>query len=208
MQTLTEAALEHGNGGVFTRTELSFWIGGSDARQDSVLKRALASGEVLRIHRGIYCLAKKYVREEIDPFVLAQRILGPSYISLETALSVHGWIPEAGSAITSVSLDRAREFDTPLGLFSFSRVPQKTLLTGVRRVVKDPGGSYLLASPLKALADYVYVKKCDWESAEQVAARLQIEPGILACTAPHEFGPLLATYSSRRVRQFLKGVRP
>jgi hypothetical protein len=208
MQTLTEAALEHGNGRVFTRTELSFWLGGSAARQDSVLKRALASGEVVRIHRGLYCLAKKYVREDIDPFVLAQRIHGPSYISLETALSVHGWIPEAGSAITSVSLDRAREFDTPLGRFSFSRVPQKTLHTGVRRVVKDNGGSYLLASPLKALADYVYVRKCDWDSAGQIAASLGVDESDLAGVEAHEFGPLLDTYSSRRVRQFLKGLKP
>ena len=29
---------------------------------------------------------------------------------------------------------------------------------------KEDGGSFLLASPLKALADYVYVHKCDWDS--------------------------------------------
>jgi hypothetical protein len=93
---------------------------------------------------------------------VAQRIHGPGYISLETALSHHAWIPEAVYAVTSASLDRSNEFDTPPGHFSFTRVPQETLYAEVSRVEKEDGDSFLLASPLKALADYVYVHKCDW----------------------------------------------
>ncbi|MCX5682268.1 MAG: type IV toxin-antitoxin system AbiEi family antitoxin domain-containing protein, partial [Planctomycetota bacterium] len=143
MQSLTEIALEKAAGGVFTRPEVACWIGGSPDRQFSLLKRALAAGEVVRIHRGLYCLAAKYLRQKIDPLVLAQRIYGPSYISLETALSYHGWIPEAVYVVTSTSLDRSREFDTPMGHFSFTRVPQKTFYAEVMRVEKEGGGSFL-----------------------------------------------------------------
>ncbi len=207
MQRLTELALERALGRVFTRSEVACWVGGSPGRQYSLLKRALAAGEVVRIHRGLYCLARKYVPQEIDPLVLAQRIHGPSYISLETALSHHGWIPEAVYAVTSVSLDRSREFDTPLGWFSFVRVPQKTLYAGVARVENGRGDGLLLASPIKALADYVYVHKCDWDSARPVVESLRIDESHLADVDAAEFGSLSGNYSSKRVRRFLEGLR-
>jgi len=207
MQTLTEIALEKAAGGAFTLPEATCWIGGSPDRRFSLLKRAMAAGEVVRIHRGLYCLATKYLRQKIDPLVLAQRIYGPSYISLETALSYHGWIPEAVYAVTNTSLERAREFDTPLGHFSFTRVPQKTFYAEVERVEKEDGGGFLLASPLKALADYVYVHKCDWRSARPVVESLRVDETSLAAAAPASFERLLANYAARRVRRFLEGLR-
>jgi hypothetical protein len=207
MQNLTEIALEKAARGVFTRPEVACWTGGSPDRQFSLLKRAVAAGEVVRIHRGLYCLAAKYLRQKIDPLVLAQRIYGPSYISLETALSYHNWIPEAVYAVTSTSLDRSREFDTPMGRFSFTRVPQKTFYAEVKRVEKEGGGSFLLASPLKALADYVYAHRCDWNSARPVVESLRVDESSLAAADLPSFDRLLANYTARRVRQFLKGLR-
>lgn len=239
MNLLTEIALENAQAGIFTRPEVACWVGGTSQRQFSLVKRALASGEIVRIHRGLYCLAAKYLRQKADPLVLAQRVYGPSYISLETALSYHGWIPEAVYTITSTSLDRSREFDTPLGHFSFTPVPQGVFYTEVTRVQKDGSGnadgtgygggsgsgggfgdgsgyggpsvsvreSFLLASPLKALADYVYVHKCDWDSARPVVESLRVDEGLLASVAPEAFDPLLANYSSLRVRRFLGGLR-
>ena len=209
MQTLTEIALEQADHGVFTRQEIDFWSPGSPDRQFSLLKRALAAGEVVRVHRGLYALAAKYLREKIDPLALAQRIHGPSYISLETALSRHGWIPEAVYTITSVSMDRAREFDTPLGRFSFTRVPQKIFYAAVDRVEveNDQGGSFLLASPLKALVDYAYVHKCDWTSAQPIVESLRVDESALAGVTAEEFDVLAGNYTSQRVRRFLKGLR-
>ena len=205
MQRLTEIALEKAVAGIFTRPEVACWVGGRADRQFGLLKRAMKSGEVVRIHRGLYCLATKYLRQKVDPFVLAQRIYGPSYISLETALSYHGWIPEAVYTITSTSLDRSREFDTPLGHFSFTRVPQVTFYMEVTRVEKD--GSFLLASPLKALADYVHVHKLDWASARPVVEGLRVDESLLASVEAEMFGRLLANYHSLRVRRFLEGLR-
>ena len=207
MQQLTEIALEKAVAGVFTRPEVACWVGGSPNRQFGLLKRALKAGEVVRIHRGLYCLATKYLRQKVDPLVLAQRIYGPSYISLETALSYHGWIPEAVYAVTSVSLDRSREFDTPLEHFSFTRIPQAVFYTEVTRVEKEEAGSFLLASPLKALADYVYVHKRDWTSASPVVGSLRVGEDMLATIEDEEFDRLRDNYSSLRVRRFLDSLR-
>ena len=207
MNSLTEIALERAWAGVFTRPEVACWVGGSPKRQFGLTNRALASGEVVRIHRGLYCLAAKYLRQKPDPLVLAQRIYGPSYISLETALSYHGWIPEAVYTVTSVCLERSRQYDTPLGAFSFTHVPQATLLAEVSRAEKEAGGSFLIASPLKALADYVYVHKCNWVSARPVVESLRVDESLLTSVPPEEFERLLANYSSGRLRRFLDGLR-
>lgn len=206
MQRLTEIALEKAVDGVFTRPEVACWVGGSQNRQFALIKRALGAGEILRVHRGLYCLAAKYLRQKLDPFVLAQRIYGPSYISLETALSHHGWIPEAVYAITSVCMDRSREFDTPLGHFSFARVPQRALYAEVARVETE-AGSFLLAAPLKALADYIYVHKNDWDSARPVIQSLRVDEENLASVDSQAFDRLASNYASLRVRRFLEGLR-
>ena len=197
--------------------ELARWVGGSSNRRFALLKRALKSGEVIRIHRGLYCLGSKYLRQKPDPLVLAQRIYGPSYISLETALSYHGWIPEAVYAITSASMDRSREFETPLGQFSFTRIPQKVFYKEVTRVEKEGGSkneqgfhiseSFLMASPLKALADYVYAHRLDWISANPVIESLRVDESSLSGVKVEAFDRLLANYSSRRVRRFLEALR-
>ena len=207
MQQLTEIAMQKAPSGIFTRPEVACWVGGGPQRQFSMLKRAVAAGEVVRVHRSLYCLADKYLRQKLDLRVLAQRIYGPSYISLESALSHHGWIPEAVYAVTSVSLERSREYDTPLGVFGFTRVPQKTLYAEVPRVEEPNAGSFLLASPLKALADYVYVHKCDWNSARPVIESLRIDENLLAGIESGRLDRLAGNYSSRRVRRFLKGLR-
>lgn len=210
MQRLTEIVLEKSDTGAFSLLELSRWVGGTSDRRFGLLKRALKSGEVIRIHRGLYSLAPRYLRRKSDPLVFAQWIHGPSYISLETALSYHGWIPEAVYAVTSACMDRAREFETPFGHFSFTRIPQKVFYTEVTRMENRGGqgmGSFLMASPLKALADYVYARRVDWASARPVIESLRVDEGSLAGIHPQALELLIDNYTSRRVRRFLEGVR-
>ena len=207
MQTVTEIALEKAERGVFTRTQAALWVGSRGARLDALLKRAVASREVWRVHRGLYCLSDRYTRDRINPMELAQRMHGPSYISLETALSYHGWIPEAVHAVTSVVLGRSRTFDTPVGLFSFTRVPQPRFLSGVRRVSVDGGGAFFLATPLKALADHVYVQRCDCYSAVPVVESLRVEDESLAELTGELFDEVASAYNPGRVSRFLAGLR-
>jgi Predicted transcriptional regulator len=132
MKRLTEVAIQRCRAGVFTRAEVALWLQGSADAETAIIKRALASGEVIRVCRGIYCLAPQHRERPLDAFALAERILGPSYVSLESALAHHGWLPEAVEMVTSVCDLRSREFRTPVGVFRFSRVPQSSCLLGCR----------------------------------------------------------------------------
>ena len=207
MQTITEIALEKAERGVFTRDQAALWVGSRGARLDALLKRAVVSREVWRIHRGLYCLSDRYLPGKINPLELALRVHGPSYVSLETALSYHGWIPEAVHAVTSVALGRSRTFNTPVGLFSFTRVPQRSFLAGVRRVSEEGGGAFFLATPLKALADHVYVQQCNWLSAAPIVQSLRVDPEYLAELTGELFDEVMSAYKPGRVSRFLAGLR-
>jgi hypothetical protein len=207
MQTLTELALERADRGIFTREQAALWAENKGPRLDALLKRAVNSGEVWRIHRGLYCLSRRYLSAKINPFELAQLIHGPSYVSMESALSHHGWTPEAVYSITSASLDRSRTFTTPLGPFSFVRVPQVVFLAGVRRISTEGGGAFFLATPLKALADLVYVQKHEWQTSIPVKESLRVADESLAGLPGELFDEVMLAYRSSRVLRFLSGLR-
>lgn len=207
MNKLTEKMFETVPHGYFTSQDVAALFPQSDNKRYSLVKRAIASGEIIHIRRGLYCLAPKYQKKKINPYALAERIYGPSYISLESALSWHGWIPEAVYTVTSASFGKSKEFKTPLGMFSYSRVPQKVFYTCVERLTDEAGDVLLMASPLKALADYVYVQKKDWVGVEPAVKSLRIEPEEFESAAADDIDTLIENYKSRRVMNFLKGLR-
>jgi hypothetical protein len=208
MQKITELALGRVPWGFFTRAEAATWLGVSTAALDALLKRAVQAGEILRIRRGLFCLTRRFLAAPPNPLGLAQLVYGPSYLSSETALSWHGWIPEAVQAVVSTGLGRSREFVTPLGTYAFQRVPQQSLMSGVQRIAEPaPHVSYFMARPLKALADYVYTHHCDWRDTGPLRGSLRIEEDALANLSAADFDELQGQYRSGRVRRFLDGLR-
>jgi len=130
MNRLTKKIIANIPNPLFTAKELVVLEPSSDNVRYALVKRALADGDILRIRRGLYTLSPLYRKTGINPLSAAQLIYGPSYISLETALSVHGLIPEGVRDITSVTLRPSKEFDTPIGHFSYVRIPQKPSMPG------------------------------------------------------------------------------
>jgi len=191
----------------FTSQDVATLFPGSEDRRYGLVKRAIASGEIIHIRRGLYCLAPKYQKRCINLCALAQHVYGPSYISLESALSWHGWIPEAVYTITSASFKKSKEFNTPLGLFSYDRIPQKLFYTEVKRLTDESKNVFLMASPLKALADYVYVRQKDWTGIDPVINNLRVEPEEFKQVTCDTLEGLISNYSNSRVKKFLEGLR-
>ena len=191
--------------GVFTQSDVTASVDGTDFSRHGLIKRAMSAGEILNIRRGLYCLAPEFQKKPVSVYSLAQRIYGPSYISMETALSHHGWIPEAVYACTCVSFGNSKEFETPLGVFSYTRVPQHTFFLGVERCNDENGNVFFMASPAKALADYLYVHQSNWTGIEEPIGSLRIDEDELACVTAEELEALLDNYSNGRVKRFLTG---
>ena len=208
MQTLTELVLSHSQHSCFSVEELVHLIPGTDDARYNLVKRALAAGEIIRIRRGLYCLAPQYRRSPLNLFAVAQHVYGPSYISLESALSHHGWIPEAVYTVTSASFGESTVFETPVGTFSYTRVPQDSFYAAVDRVPDTASGDIaLIARPLKALSDYVYAYRKDWSSSEPAIESLRIEPEDLSELSSKEIEEVMHSYRNKRVIRFLSALR-
>lgn len=172
----------------------------------SKIKRLVMQHKLLHMRRGLYCLTDAIgYPAKPHPFELASYIYGPSYISLESALSYHGLIPELVVTTTSVCTKRSKTFHTPLGVFSFSHLPEENFLTEVA-LVEENHYQFFIAKPWKAIADYVYCYKKDWLGIEPLLQSLRIDFEDLPALSDKELASLDAYYHQRRLSRFLKGV--
>ncbi len=125
----------------------------------SQLSRWVSTGKLLSLRRGVYAVAAPYRRRDPHAFEIANILVRPSYVSLESALAFHGLIPEAVFATTSVTTAVPGSFDTPLGRFDFRHV-SPALMWGYaeERLGASGSGTALVARPEKALLDLVYLR--------------------------------------------------
>lgn len=202
MSTFTEALRDRLPGEYFSDTEVRALVPGSDHSRYGLMKRAIAKEEILAIRRGIYAFGKRYQRRSPNLFELAQRIYFPSYVSLESALSYHGWIPEAAYTTASISAKRSQRFETPLGLFTYARLP-RFHFDGVERI-ENQGTIFLMATPAKAIADYVLVNKVEVKSPRKFLESLRLEEEHLAQLLPSALTELAQSYRSKRLARFAR----
>ena len=189
-----------------TDVELSLLFEGSEDSRYGQVKRLLAQKKMLRLRRGLYCLTEKIGHIKTHPFELAQYIYGPSYISLESALSFHRLIPEAVHGITSVCIKRSKEIETPLGVFSYARCPVTNFYTSVELVTENHG-QFFMAKPWKAICDYVFCYKKNWGQLDPLFLSLRIDPDDLSILCDDEMERLDNYYQHRRLSLFLSIVQ-
>jgi len=123
--------------------------------RDRVTK-LLRSGELVRVKKGLY--VSNDSRDWYSREVLANLIYGPSYVSLEYALRYYGLIPEAVETVTSVTTQKRKRYDTPLGRFEYEHLPVLSYAPGVCYIAVDARRGFLIASPEKALIDTLAVR--------------------------------------------------
>jgi predicted transcriptional regulator of viral defense system len=204
MSTLVEKIKGFIPNDFFSDAELMRILPNSANSRYGLVKRAIASGDIIHVRRGLYVLSKKHQRAGIDLMELAQVVYAPSYISLESALSYHGWIPEGVRTTTSVSRNRSREFTTPLGVFSYSRMPKYNYI-GVERIGRGRS-LFLMAEPTKALIDLVFVYKKDWRGRDPLLSSLRIEPENFNLIDKEILSRLKKEKLGRRVNCFIDGL--
>lgn len=136
---------------VFTPRELKDIFGASQETASVFISHNLGRGGIfLKLRNGLYMIKDSFVSHSF----IANKLYGPSYVSLQTALSHYGIIPEVVYATTSVTLKLTREFSTPKGDFIYRRIKKKAFTGyGLRQIDQD---NALFAEPEKALADYLY----------------------------------------------------
>ena len=122
-------------------------------RPNDKISEWLADQSLVAIKRGLYVCNPVRTGRSVSLPLIANQLYGPSYVSLDYALSHYGLIPETVHQITSVTTRRAKSYDTPLGCFSYERLALNVYPLGMVSTRNDAGHYYLMASREKALCD-------------------------------------------------------
>jgi len=119
------------------------------------ISNLVKSGELVRLKKGFYTLSEAYLTKSIDLISVANMLYTPSYVSFDYALSYYGMIPERVSEITSATSKNEKLFETPIGRFSYKKVPLKAYSLGIDWVYDESEGGKFIATPEKALCDKI-----------------------------------------------------
>jgi hypothetical protein len=125
---------------------------------------------------------------------------------METALAFHQWIPEQVVMVISVTANgRNRAFKTPLGDFYYYQLPinEYTFFNEVG-YERENEHSFLIATPLRALCDLIYIKKVDYPGIHFLEEGLRIDRSDLELINLDSIHSLQQVYRSSRVQYFLR----
>lgn len=205
-QQITAAGLaDH----VLRERQLARLLGGGDARRYGLVNRALKEGALLRIKRGIYVLGQRYRSDTVHPFSIAQGLVPGSYISFESALAWHGWIPEAVFLTASVSPGRKtlHYVTSDFGAFDFHPLATADyhFLTAVDRVQMGKLTAFV-AQPLRALMDLVALRKEPWTGIDWLTHGMRIDTKKLMSLGRNDFAKLKTVYKHKAVNAFLAAL--
>lgn len=110
-------------------------------------------GKVRKIRNKFYIFAD-FTPQNLDYYLIANRIYSPSYISLELALNHYGIIPEGVMQYTSVTTNRTNAYETDFGQFTYKSI-KGDLFWGYK-VIEDGDIGLKIADLEKAILDTIY----------------------------------------------------
>ena len=119
------------------------------ARPNDKISELVRTGTLTRLKKGLYTLSDNPL---LSRELVANHLHGPSYVSCHWALSYYGLIPEAVASVSSVCIDRAREYCNSLGRFTYHSVPARYYKFGLTS--QGSGlSAFVIATPTKSLCD-------------------------------------------------------
>jgi len=120
----------------------------------NALSRWTKAGRFVRLKRNLYEFVEPGSESNISDVCVANKLYAPSYVSLETALSFYGLIPDIAAQVTSITTMPTREFKNKHGCF-FYRSCRPRAFTGYR-LMQYKGYKIFIADREKALVDFIY----------------------------------------------------
>jgi predicted transcriptional regulator of viral defense system len=135
---------------VFTTRDVAVRLQVPNGHASVSLARLAAAGHLVRLRRGVFAFPGRVNALAMPEYLTAPL---PAYVSLQSALYLHGMISQMPAVTYAVTLARTRRYVTPLGAVSLHHVQPKFFFGFEDR--GDAGGR--LATPEKALIDFLYL---------------------------------------------------
>ena len=177
---------------------------GTAARRYGLVNKAIKRKELLPLRRGLYMLASQ--QGNVSAYYIANQFVPFSFVTAEAALQFHQWIPERVTQVTSMAaFGRNKTAHTFLGDFLYKKISTKLtdFYLGVERIEINQQ-FVLMATPLRALVDYVYWHKVKEANMDFLINSLRIEEENLRTINTSEINALLHVYKSSCVNKLLK----
>ena len=133
-------------------------LGNYKSPKDKVT-RMERDGEIIRLKKGLFVVTQKVHLQTLSRELIANHLLGPSYVSCETALSFYGLIPERVYMIKSMTMKRSKSYQTSMGNFEYISVNQDYFAIGIRQEIVENKFAFMIATPEKALCDLIVSTK-------------------------------------------------
>jgi predicted transcriptional regulator of viral defense system len=115
-------------------------------------------GYIEKIKNGFYYFTSQE-KNEMFFFLAASRIYKPAYVSLESALSHYGLIPEGVFSVTAITTNNTATFHSKLCPIYYRHL-KPGLFFGYA-LLGYKGFTINMAEPEKAMLDYLYLNKPD-----------------------------------------------
>ncbi len=119
------------------------------------ITRWVKKGYLVRLRQSYYAFPEYKSKPDYSLY-FANRIYKPSYISLHTALSFYGMIPEAVVQITSIASLKTAYITNDFGEYSYNTV-KENLMFGYDLKPMVDNRIIQFATPEKALLDLLYL---------------------------------------------------
>lgn len=111
-------------------------------------------GRIIRLKRGLYVVSPSESGKLLSLGLIGNALYGPSYVSMLTALREYGLIPERVETVESMTTHLTVSFENPVGRFEYHHCPKDYYSIGITQR-EEEGVTYLIATPEKALCDYI-----------------------------------------------------
>lgn len=138
--------------GCFNIRQILLWFPNFDR---SNIIRWVKKGYLTKLRNEYYAFTECKQTPDFN-LLIANKIYNPSYVSLHSALSFYGMIPEMVVQTTSVTTLKTERFTNDFGEFSYNNV-KESLFFGYESKLLDDRHSVLFATPEKALLDLLYL---------------------------------------------------
>jgi hypothetical protein len=165
------------------------------------ISRMIGQGDLLSLKKGLYVTADA----NINSFSIANLLYSPSYISMESALSYWGLIPEKVINMTSITNKRKKEFKNGFGHFYYNSIKSKSLHLGI---VYDSASKFFIADQTKALCDYIKVRRVVYSDVMSFLEHdLRIDRDDIATLDRKLIIKLGVDYKSKAIRKLYRQIK-
>jgi len=153
-------------------------------RPNDKISELIKNGDLIQLKKGLYVPGVNLDLTSPELFVIANHLWGPSYISLESAMSYWGLIPERVYEVSSITIKLSKKYQTPAGRFSYRSMPFPYYSFGTLSVELSPGQVAIIATPEKALCDKIIttsglILRSTAQTLDFLLDDLRIDPALL-----------------------------